>query len=408
MATDVRIAVTGVGVVGPGATGIDSFRERLREGKSMLHPIERFDTSEFRSHAACLVEDFQPKDFIPASKMRRMNQLSRFAVASTRLALDDAGLEGEIPNRERGGVALGTMFGPVETSVKYLDEYLDKGPALAPPQLFAESVANAPGSHVAISHGMKGFNLTFTQRESSAATALAFAAMEVAKGAAPVALAGGVDEINEITYGIYDRLGALSRVRDDSGEALRPFDRARNGLVLGEGGAIMLLMRDPGDLPVYGWIAGFAQGRDQTAGLSDWGNDPESVVRVMCRAIEDASIRPEEIDAVFASANGNRKCDALEAAALKKMFGAQCPPVVATKGVFGEYAAAGGLQLASALLSVKEGELYSSAGFERADPGVDLPITTRFEKRELNRVMVNSLSAGGGIISLVIARSGSE
>ncbi len=363
MASDARIAVCGLGVIGPGAIGIDALRTVLRDGKTLATTIDRFDTSEFASKTGAFVTTFSPKEFISAGKMRRMNQLSRFGVASAQMAISDAGADSTFPGWESGGVAIGTMFGPVETSVKYLDEYREKGPALAPPQLFAESVANAPGSHIAIHFGLRGFNLTFTQREGSAMTAMTAAAMQIAKGSAALALAGGVDEINEITYGIYDRIGALAHESGGQPEMARPFDAKRNGLVLGEGGAMMLLAGDPGSLPVYGWIAGFAQGTDLTAGLSDWGHGTETVAQVMRRAISDAGIAPGEIDVVFASANGNRKCDALEAAALLSLFGRSCPPVVATKGLFGEYAAGGGLQLAAALLSLRHGETYASAGF---------------------------------------------
>lgn len=406
MATDTRVAVSGIGIVGPGAIGVEAFRDLLRSGRSAVEMISRFESSSFRSKKGALVEGFEPKEFIPAGKLRRMNQLSRLAVASARGAVDDAGAGPGVPGWEHGGVAIGTMFGPVETSVKYLDEYREKGPALAPPQLFAESVANAPGSHVAIQYGLRGFNLTFTQREGSAMTALAVAAMQIAKGSAPLALAGGVDEINEITYGIYDRLGALSRSRDGQEEMARPFDRRHDGMILGEGGAMLLLAGDPGELPVYGWVAGFAQGRDASAPLSDWGTDHDAVARVMRRAIEDAGVGIEAIDVVFASANGNPRCDDLEAGALLSMFGASCPPVVATKGTFGEYAAGGGLQLAATLLAVRYGEIYPSVGFSETD--MSLPVSTAHQTREIRYALVNALSAGGGLISMVVAREGSR
>lgn len=408
MASDTRIAVCGIGVIGPGAVGVGELRSALREGSPLATPIDRFDTSEFASRTGAFVTTFSPKDFIPAGKMRRMNQLSRFGVAAAQMALQDAGAEPTLPGWESGGVAIGTMFGPVETSVKYLDEYRDKGPALAPPQLFAESVANAPGSHVAIQFGFRGFNLTFTQREGSAMTALTTAAMQIAKGSSSLALAGGVDEINDITYGIYDRIRALARETSDLPEAARPFDVNRNGLVLGEGGAMMLLVGDPSGLPVYGWVAGFAQGRDRTAGLSDWGHGVEDVAQVMGKAVADAGITPADLDVVFASANGNRKCDALEAGALLALFGETCPPVVATKGLFGEYAAGGGLQIASALLSVRHGEIYPSAGFAEAEPGNFLPISTRYEERKIRYALVTSLSAGGGVLCTVLSRERSS
>jgi 3-oxoacyl-[acyl-carrier-protein] synthase II len=404
MPADARVAVVGVGVIAPGATGADSLRDLLRSGRSSTSEIDRFSTSGFRSHRGALVRGFDPRQFIAAAKSRRMNQLSRFGVASARLALDDAGGSGQIGQRGDAGVAIGTMFGPVETSVRYLTEYRRRGPSLAPPQLFAESVANAPGSHIAIENGLRGFNLTFTQREGSALTALAYAAMQIAKGSVPAALAGGVEEVTEVTYGVLERIGALSGEDRHGAEEARPLDASRNGFVFGEGGMMALLVGDPAEGSPWGWVAGFAVGRDRTATISDWGEDPRAVASVMARAIEDANLEISEIDAVFVSANGSRAGDALEARALRALFGEACPPVVATKGVFGEYAAGGGVQIASALLALRHGELYPSVGFSSAEPGLELPVTERYTVRPLRTVLINAVSAGGGIISAVFSR----
>src|SRR5205823_2840299 len=144
---------------------------------------------------------------IAPMRMRRMNNLSRFAVSAARLALDDRG--GELPPET--GVAVGSAFGPVQTSVDYMREYVEKGASLAPPHLFAESVANAPGSHVAIEWGFRGFNVTVTQRESSALAAAMYASSQLVKGSARAALTGGVEEVNEMTFSVLDRIGALAR-----------------------------------------------------------------------------------------------------------------------------------------------------------------------------------------------------
>ena len=145
-----RVGITGIGIVAPGAIGIEAFRALLDAGASRVAPIERFDTEGLSAHNAALVADFTPRDYIPAMKLRRMNTLSRYAVSAARLAIDDAGIA--LPNET--GVALGTAFGPVQTSVDYMQEYVAKGAALAPPQLFAESVANAPGSRKSSSIAM--------------------------------------------------------------------------------------------------------------------------------------------------------------------------------------------------------------------------------------------------------------
>lgn len=392
-----RIPITGIGVVAPDAVGVDAFRALLASGVTTIRDIDRFDTAGLSAHKAALVRDFKARDFIAPMKMRRMNGLSRLGVAAAKLAIEDSG--GALS--ERSGVAIGTAFGPVQTSVEYMQEYVDKGASLAPPQLFAESVANAPGSHIAIEWGLRGFNITITQRESSALAAAMMASTQLVKGTVPTALIGGVDDVNEMLYSVVDRIGALAHAEGDVDEAVRPFDRRRNGLSFGEGAA-MFVAGAAGRKP-YGWLSGFGIARDTTASISDWGTGAGAVVTAMRAALEDAELPLDAIDAVYASANGSLRGDALEEEALGLLFGDRMPPIVATKGIFGEYAAGGALQLAAALLAVDEQRLHASVGFEEGS----LPVNRTLREAGLRHVLVNSLSAGGGIVCTVISREDS-
>jgi len=394
-----RVAITGIGIVAPGAIGIESFRALLDRGTSAVTPIERFDTEGLSAHNAALVADFKARDYIPAMKLRRMNTLSRYAVSAARLAIDDAGAT--LPND--AGVALGTAFGPVQTSVDYMQEYVAKGAALAPPQLFAESVANAPGSHIAIELDLRGFNVTVTQRESSLLAAAMFASGQIVKGTVPAAIIGGVEEVNEMVFSVLDRLGALAHAEGELAEAMRPFDRQRNGMSIGEGGAIFIAEREPAREP-YGWIAGFGIARDTTATISDWGTGDAQVAAAMRAAIDDAGIEISDVDAIYASANGTKRGDRLELRAIERLFGDDVPPVVATKGYCGEYAAGGGLQFAAALLAVRDQKLHASFGFDEPDPDMRFTPTRKTQPAMLRNVLVNSISAGGGIVCAVIAK----
>ena len=393
-----RIAVTGIGVVAPGAIGIESFRALLDAGTSAIAPVERFDTEGLSAHNAALVVDFKARDYIPAMKLRRMNTLSRYAVSATRLAIDDAGVS--LPND--AGVALGTAFGPVQTSVDYMQEYVAKGAALAPPQLFAESVANAPGSHIAIEHDLRGFNVTITQRESSLLAAAMFASGQIVKGTVPSAIIGGVEEVNEMVFAVLDRVGALAHAEGQLPEAMRPFDRRRNGMSIGEGSAIFVAEAEPARKP-YGWIAGFGIARDTTASISDWGTGDAQVVAAMQAAIDDAGIAVSGIDAIYASANGTKRGDRLEIRAIQRMFGDEVP-VVATKAYFGEYAAGAGLQFAAALLAMRDQKLHASFGFAEADPEMRFAPVRESRPAKLRNILVNSISAGGGIVCAVISK----
>jgi 3-oxoacyl-[acyl-carrier-protein] synthase II len=391
-----RIPITGIGVIAPGATGVEAFRAQLASGTTAVATVERFDTAGLSAHKAALVTGFKPRDFINPMKMRRMNALSRLGVAAAKLAIEDCG--GTLDPAT--GVAIGTAFGPVQTSVEYMQEYVAKGAALAPPQLFAESVANAPGSHIAIEWGLRGFNITITQRESSTMAAAMLAATQLLKGAVSSALIGGVDEANEMLFSVLDRIGALAHANGAVDEAARPFDRRRNGIVLGEAGAV--LVAGGGTRKPYGWLSGFGMTRDTTASISDWGSGHDTVVTAMRAAIDDAGLTLADIDAVYASANGSLRGDALEQRALESLFGERIPPVVATKGIFGEYAAGGALQLAAALLALDEQRLHASPGFEEGD----LPVTRETREMALRHVLVNTLSAGGGVVCAVVSREG--
>jgi 3-oxoacyl-[acyl-carrier-protein] synthase II len=386
---------------------VEAFRELIRRGDGSVTTVTRFGTEGLACHKAALVENFSARDFIPPMKLRRMNVMSRLALAGAKLALTDAGWL-PLAEPETIGVAIGTAFGPVQTSVEYMQEYVEKGPSLAPPQLFAESVANAPGSHIAIEYGLRGFNVTFTQRESSMLAAAMYAASQILKGAAQSAVVGGVEEINEMIFSVLSRVGALARAAGDHEEASRPFDRRRNGVILGEGSAMLTLETPEAaaqrGAKVYGYLSGFSIGKDTTASVSDWGTGVERVSESMRAACDDAGIAPPQVDAVWASANSNVRADALEARAIRLLFGDRVPPIVATKGYFGEYAAAGGLQLVSALLGLSGQELPASLGFAESDHETALPIVTSQRSARLQHVLVNSLSAGGGVICAVISR----
>ena len=395
-----RIAITGIGVVAPGAVGIDAFRALLNSGESAIRAIDRFDTAGLSAHNAGLVQNFTPKDFISPMKMRRMNMLSRFGVAAAKLALADRGGEGI---DTQTGVAIGTSFGPVQTSVDYMQEYVEKGAALAPPQLFAESVANAPGSHIAIENALRGFNVTVTQRESSALAAAMYASSQIVKGNIRAALIGGVEEVTEMIFSVLDRIGALAHRNGVVDEHARPFDRTRNGISVGEGAAILTIEAEPAS-KTYAFISGFGIARDATAKISDWGTGYEAVAGAMRAAMEDADIQLSDIDAIYSSANGNRRADRLEYCAIQSLFRDRRPPVVATKGYFGEYAAGGALQLAAATLAMHDQTLHKSAGFESGDDEMQIDVNRVQRDVSLNHVLVNAISAGGGVVCAVLSR----
>jgi 3-oxoacyl-(acyl-carrier-protein) synthase len=205
-------------------------------------------------------------------------------------------------------------------------------------------------------------------------------------------------------FSVLDRLGALAHSNGTVDEQCRPFDRRRNGIVLGEGSFIAAVDAEPERQP-YAYFSGFGIARDTTASISDWGSDPAAVVRAMQAAMDDAEIDPLMVDAVYASANGSRRADRLEYQAIASLFGDRVPPVVATKGYFGEYAAGGGLQLAAAILAMRDQTLHASPGFESGDDDMPFDVNRQARSMAIDHILVSSISAGGGIVSLVLSRA---
>jgi 3-oxoacyl-[acyl-carrier-protein] synthase II len=229
-----------------------------------------------------------------------------------------------------------------------------------------------------------------------------YGAAQLLKGTVESAMIGGVEETTEMVFSVLDRIGSLAQAEGDVDEASRPFDRRRNGMILGEGSA-MLIAQQKGK-KTYGYLAGFGIARDVTATVSDWGTDPNAIVTAMRAAIDDAEIEISDVDAIYASANSMRRADKLESLAIQRLFGDRVPPVVATKGTFGEYAAAGALQLVAALLAIDEQSLHPSCGFEQPDDEMTIDVTRESRPTQLRNVLVNSISAGGGILCAVVSR----
>jgi 3-oxoacyl-(acyl-carrier-protein) synthase len=173
-------------------------------------------------------------------------------------------------------------------------------------------------------------------------------------------------------------------------------------MVVGEGGAVLIVEATPKNRP-YAYVSGFGIARDTTATISDWGDGAESVVNAMNAALNDAELSTDDIDAIYASANSTPRGDRLEYRAIQSLFSA-VPPVVATKGYFGEYAAGGALQLIAAVLALRDQKLHASVGFAEADPDMRFAPTRKSVNRDLRHVLVNSISAGGGIVSAVLSR----
>jgi 3-oxoacyl-[acyl-carrier-protein] synthase II len=341
-----RVVITGAGVVTSLGVGIRPFMERLIAGDSGIGDIETFDTSALPSHRAALLSDFNPKEMINPKSIRKMDDLSRTAVVATRLAADDARIVIDETNRDRIGIVLGTAFGATDISIMFAHTLFTEGPTLFNPLHVPNTVMNAPAGHTSIELGFRGFNSTINHKESSAETAVGYAFDLIKGGAADVMFAGGADILSPLLFEVLTKFSALSRA-DGMPEGARPYDKKRNGPVVGEGAGVICLesLEHAGrrGADVYAEVTGFGMS-SSPAPPTDFPTDPGGYVLALRRALAAAGSSPDQIDYISGAANGGTRLDGLETAAISSVFGADAArvPISSIKGAVGEVFGAGG------------------------------------------------------------------
>jgi len=364
-----RVVVTGLGLVTPLGVGKEEFSRRLFAGDCAIDPVQAFDTRALLSHLGAEVRDFNPRDFISVKNLRRMDRTSLMTAASARMALDDARIAVTQDNRDRVGILLGTAFGATDITVAFADTLIGEGPGAVNPILVPNTVMNAPAGHASIELGFRGVNTTVTHFAVSAETAIAYAVSEIRRGVADVMLAGGADILSKFYYESLTRFRGLSP--DDGGpEGARPLDENRNGYIAGEGCGIVCLESLAGaharGARIYCEITGAGLGSSPSSPTA-WPRETQGIKRTLRRALRNADIRPEDITAVMAAANGGRLLDQTEAGAYGEFF-ASCgakPLITSIKGAIGESFSGGGIRACALALSMEKGWLPPTVGLAR-------------------------------------------
>jgi len=406
---DRRVVVTGLGMVAPLGVGKVQFSERLFSGVSGIREISAFDTSRLSSHLGAEVRDFDPLQFISLKTVRRMDRLSQMAVASARLAVEDARIVIGPGNRDRIGIIFGTAFGPTDIKAQCTRTLFTRGPSQMSALLVPNSVMNAPAGHASLELGFRGVNTTVNHQGSSGESAIVYAAMELQRGTADVVLAGGADILSEFFFESLVRFRAVSPHGNKNGKAegARPFDADRNGPVAGEGCGIICLellehALERGAVPyceVTGW--GMNSSPSRTTG---WPLDGTGVAAAMKKALRMAGKGTLEIDTVQAAGNGGKDPDAIEAEALANLFAADSGPVIASvKGAVGESFSSGGIRACALALSIAGGKVPPTLGL--AKPIAPLSFSAG-QARDLNirNGIMNAVSHGGTNVSIVMSR----
>jgi 3-oxoacyl-[acyl-carrier-protein] synthase II len=398
-----RVVVTGIGILSPIGIGVEEFWRSCIAGRCGIKPIQGFEVGHLRSHLGYQVEDPEYKRYIKPTNVRRMDRISRMVTASVKLAIQDAGLEMAEEDPERIGIMIGTGLGSSKTVDLFFRDLVRNGPQEVAPLLFQTSVPNAICSHASIEFGIKGINTTFSHKEVSAESAIVHAFEALRRGKAEVVLAGGGDEISEPLYNVYATLGALSPQRSPHPEGMRPFDRTRNGIVLGEGSGVLVMetldhARARG-ATIYAEVVGYGM-----VGCNDgvWSYDRDG--SSMARAMSQAVGSPPHVDYICAAANSTEALDQAETRAIKNVFGKEAAQisVSAVKSMIGEFDASGGIRACAAVLSIHEGTIPPTINYCEPDPMCDLDYTTQgAKKKEIGSALLNGFANGGTHICIL-------
>ena len=408
-----RVVVTGIGAVTPIGTGVQGLWEGLRRERSAVGSITRFDPSIFRSHNAAEVNDFVPADHMEAKRAKRLDRFGQFSVAAARLALDDAALDLAHEDRERIGAMMGTALGGVGYAEEQLARFLTQGLKAVDATLALAVFGGAASCNIAIEFNLLGPNSTNAMSCASGTIAVGDAFRQIRDGYADVMVAGASEApLAPLCFGAFALIRAMSTRNDDPANASRPFDRDRDGFVMGEGAAVLVLeeyerARARG-APIYCEILGYGMSNDghhMTAPLPDG----SQAARSIRRALDDAGVAPHEIDYVNAHGSSTPLNDPTETLALKKVLGdrAYRIPVSGTKGYYGHaLGASGAIEAAICALAFKHEWLPPTVNLSVPDEACDLdyvPGTGRAARVE--HVLSNSFGFGGINAALVMRRA---
>jgi len=408
-----RVVVTGLGLITPLGTGKERFWTGLRERRPGIRPITRFDPHEFRCRVAGEIPDFDAEQFLEKKQVRRMDRYSQLAVSAARLALDDASLGTEQIDSERTGVCVGSALGGIGFGEENHRNFMAGGWKAVHPMLALSIFVGAGSCNIAIEFGLMGPASANGDSCSAGAIALSNALRAIQWGHADRMLAGGVEApLYEVCYGAFDIIQAMSKQLDPPERACRPFDATRDGFVMGEGAAMLVLeaedvARERG-ARIYAELAGAAVTNDAYH-MTAPRPDGQSALRCMRLALADAGMTPADVDTVNAHASGTPLNDKTETLAIKGLLGERAfeVPVSGTKSLYGHpLGASGAIEAAVSCLSIHHGFVPATANLQEPDPECDLDYVTDGPRHQpVETVLSNSFGFGGINAALAFRRA---
>lgn len=406
-----RVVVTGIGAVTPIGTGAEALWAGVLANRSAVRAIDRFDASPFPSRVAAQVDDFDPADHLDARRARRLDRFSAMSVAASRMALAGAGLGSPNGNASRAGVWVGSALGGIAFGEEQHAGYVARGVRGVAPTLALAVFGGAGASNVALDLGLTGPAVGNANSCASGAVAIGQAFHAVRDGTVDMALAGGAEApLAPLTFGAFALIRVLSQRNDDPATASRPFDRDRDGFVMGEGAAVLVLEEREAatrrGAPIVAELLGFGASNDayhMTAPRPD-GRD---AARAITAALADACISPERIGYVNAHGSGTPLNEIAEARAIHAALGTHAGrvPVSGTKGLYGHaLGASGAIEAAITALALRHQLLPGTCNLAELDPAIDLQVLAESRPGPVEVALTTSFGFGGMNAALVLGR----
>ena len=411
MGNKTRVVVTGLGAITPIGNDVASFWQGLKDKKVGIAPITYFDTTDYKAKLAGEVKDFDPKKYMDPKAARRMEPFSQYAVAAAGEAIAQAGLDMEKEDPFRVGTSIGSGIGSLQAMEREHKKMLEKGPNRVNPLLVPMMISNRAVGNVAMHYGLKGKSINVVTACATGTNSIGEAFRSIQYGEADVMVAGGTESaITPLGMAGFAALTALS-TNDDPETASRPFDKDRDGFVMGEGAGIVVLESlehaQKRGAKILAEVVGYG-GSNDAFHITSPAEDGSGAAYAMEMALKDAGIAPEKIDYINAHGTSTHHNDLFETMAVKKALGdhAYKVKINSTKSMIGHLlGAAGGVEFIACVKSIEDGFVHATAGLKEAGEGCDLDYTMgEGVPMDIHYALTNSLGFGGVNASLVIKK----
>ena len=406
-----RVVVTGMGAITPIGNDVESFWNGVKEKKVGIGPITYFDTAEYKAKLAAQVKEFDPKQYMDPKAARRMETFSQYAVAAAKQALEDAGIDMTKEDPYRVGVCVSSGIGSLQAVEREYKKLLEKGPGRVNPLLVPLMISNMAAGNVSIQFGLKGKSINVVTACATGTHSIGEAMRSIQHGEAEVMVAGGAESsITPIGVAGFTALTALS-ASEDPMRASIPFDKERSGFVMGEGAGVVVLESlehaKARGAKIYAELAGYGATSDAFH-ITSPAEDGSGAAMAMKFAMDDAGVKPEEIDYINAHGTGTHHNDLFETLAIKMALGdhARQVKISSTKSMVGHLlGAAGGVEFIACVKSIEDGFVHATAGLLVDDPECDLDyVKGDGIPMEVRCAISNSLGFGGHNASLLVKR----